>query len=86
MENFQKCPNCGNDTFVELCLEWTAQEGVIINDLGEPDYDKADTVESIGDVVSTQFMCKDCDSTLIVFDGVLTEYDQECPEIHRSVL
>lgn len=75
MDEFQKCPNCGNDTFVEVCLEWTSQEGVKIDDTGESDYDEADTVESLGDVVQRQFMCRDCDTDLWVIDEVLTSRD-----------
>lgn len=81
MDEFQKCPCCGNDTFVEVCLEWTSQEGVRIEDSGEPDYEMSDTVESLGDVVKRQFMCRDCDTDLFVIDGVLTTSD---PDINNN--
>ena len=57
-----------------MCLEWTSQEGVRVENTGESNYDEADTIE-LGDVVQRQYMCRDCDTDIWVIDGVLIAQD-----------
>lgn len=57
----QKC-KCGNDIFIEITREETAQSGVKVKDDGSLDYDGAGSCEPTGDgnIEFVQLECERC--------------------------